>query len=226
MNLVLSQRLLLISLVVVAHLLLFIQWEGIPAPVETSVSVSLISVNTPSLPTMPPPKPSARPLATPKLASSPATPELASTPETQAAPSPSPPSITPPATPQAAPQIAVAAPQIAAPQIAAHNITPAPLPPDREPDYQAAYLNNPTPTYPKMATKMGWQGKVMVNVEVLTTGRAGQVSLQRSSGHEALDDAALQAVRTWRFLPARQNGQLVSKYFLIPIPFILKDHDE
>jgi len=95
--------------------------------------------------------------------------------------------------------------------------------PDSEPDFQAAYLHNPAPAYPMLARRMGWQGKVIVSVEVLSTGVAGQIKLQQSSGHEVLDDAALKAVRAWRFSAARQAGQLVNKWFLVPIPFILKE---
>lgn len=95
--------------------------------------------------------------------------------------------------------------------------------PDREPDFQAAYLNNPAPAYPMLARRMGWQGKVLVSVEVLVDGNAGQVRLQQSSGYVALDAAAMKAVKNWRFSPARQAGQLVDKWFLIPIPFVLKE---
>lgn len=95
--------------------------------------------------------------------------------------------------------------------------------PDREPDFQAAYLNNPAPAYPMLARRMGWQGKVLVSVEVLVDGSAGQVRLQQSSGYVALDAAAMKAVKNWRFSPARQAGQLVDKWFLIPIPFVLKE---
>jgi protein TonB len=98
--------------------------------------------------------------------------------------------------------------------------------PDREPDYKAAYLSNPKPSYPSVANRLGWQGTVVVNVEVLATGLAGQLSVQRSSGHAVLDDAALHAISQWRFVPARHNGQLITQHFLIPIPFVLKDSDE
>ena len=96
--------------------------------------------------------------------------------------------------------------------------------PDREPDYQAAYLNNPLPAYPMVARRMGWQGRVVLNVEVLESGLPGQVKLHQSSGRDVLDNAAMQAVRGWRFVAARQNGQAVAKSFLVPIPFILKEN--
>lgn len=95
--------------------------------------------------------------------------------------------------------------------------------PDREPDYHAAYLNNPKPPYPMAARRMGWQGKVVLDVEVLASGLPGQIMLHQSSGHEALDNAALNTVRSWRFMPARHNGEAVTRRFLVPIPFILKE---
>ena len=97
--------------------------------------------------------------------------------------------------------------------------------PDSEPDFQAAYLNNPLPGYPMVARRMGWQGKVVLNVEVLENGLPGQIKLHQSSGREVLDNAAIQAVRSWRFVAARQNGQIVAKWFLVPIPFILKESE-
>ena len=97
--------------------------------------------------------------------------------------------------------------------------------PDNEPDYLAAYLNNSAPTYPVVARRLGWQGKVLVSVEVLADGRAGQVKLQNSSGHPVLDDAAINAVKDWHFSPARHAGQPVDKWFLVPIPFVLKESE-
>lgn len=97
--------------------------------------------------------------------------------------------------------------------------------PSTEPDYLAAYLSNRPPSYPAVARRMGWQGKVLVSVEVLADGSAGQVKLQSSSGHPVLDEVALKAVRDWHFSPARHAGQPVDKWFLVPIPFILKESE-
>ncbi len=99
----------------------------------------------------------------------------------------------------------------------------APPTPDVEPDYQAAYLNNPLPQYPMVARRMGLQGKVVLNVEVLESGRCGEVSVAQSSGHEVLDNAALQTVKSWSFAPARQGGRAVTKWFKVPIVFSLRD---
>lgn len=110
-------------------------------------------------------------------------------------------------------------------QLQAPATSPGSLPPlpDREPDYRAAYLDNPPPAYPMVARRMGWQGRVVLNVEVLASGLPGQITLHQGSGHEVLDNAALQAVRGWRFVPAQQGGEAVTKWFLVPIPFVLQD---
>lgn len=96
--------------------------------------------------------------------------------------------------------------------------------PDTEPDYKASYLNNPSPTYPMVARRMGLQGRVVLNVEVLASGMCGEINIQKSSGYTMLDNAALQTVKSWRFVPARQGGHAVDKWFMIPIQFSLKDN--
>jgi protein TonB len=119
-------------------------------------------------------------------------------------------------TPDPSPPVESAPPQ-------PENVSPGLL--DREPDYQAAYLNNPLPGYPMVARRMGWQGKVVLEVEVLESGLPGQIRVHQSSGRDVLDNAAMQAVRGWRFVPARKNGQVVAKRFLVPIPFVLKESE-
>jgi protein TonB len=94
---------------------------------------------------------------------------------------------------------------------------------DTEPDYKADYLNNPRPPYPMVARRMGYHGKVVLDVEVLAEGKAGDVKLHQSSGYDILDNAALQTVKTWRFTPARRFGHAVTQRFLVPIKFSLED---
>lgn len=105
----------------------------------------------------------------------------------------------------------------------AQNATPpSPVVLDAEPDYRAEYLNNPKPPYPMVARRMGYHGKVVLDVEVLAEGKAGDVKLHQSSGYDILDNAALQTVKTWRFTPARRFGQVVTQRFLVPIKFSLE----
>lgn len=95
---------------------------------------------------------------------------------------------------------------------------------DSEPDYQARYLNNPRPAYPMVARRMGWQGRVILNVEVLSEGGCGAVNLYRGSGHEVLDNAAINTVKSWRFIPARHAGGAVTQWFKVPVNFSLEDN--
>lgn len=97
--------------------------------------------------------------------------------------------------------------------------------PDTEPEYRAAYLNNPRPDYPMVAQRMGWVGRVLLDVEVLSTGACGSVQVFSSSGHEILDKAAMNAVKSWQFVPARHEGRAVTQVFRIPVNFSLKDNE-
>lgn len=96
---------------------------------------------------------------------------------------------------------------------------------DSAPDYRASYLNNPRPSYPMAARRMGWEGRVVLNVEVLATGYCGDASVFRSSGHEVLDNAALRTVKGWRFVPASRAGHPVTQWFKVPIQFSLKENE-
>lgn len=96
---------------------------------------------------------------------------------------------------------------------------------DDEPDYRAEYLNNPRPPYPTTARQMGYQGTVLLNVEVLAEGRAGEVLIKTSSGYAILDKAALQTVKTWRFSPARRFGEAITMWFLVPVRFTLNGNN-
>jgi protein TonB len=88
---------------------------------------------------------------------------------------------------------------------------------------EARYLSNPRPDYPEEARQMRQQGVVLVNVEVDADGRAGEVSVSRSSGYPQLDEAAVRAVRRWRFEPARAGGLPVSSRVEVPVRFSLSE---
>ena len=85
----------------------------------------------------------------------------------------------------------------------------------------APRANNPAPSYPASARRRGQEGRVLLRVEVLTNGNVGSVALEKSSGIDSLDTAALDTVRRWRFRPARKNGQSVTATVQVPIRFAL-----
>lgn len=115
----------------------------------------------------------------------------------------------------------VEAPAPAAPEITA----PTPEPSSTAPIFNAAYLQNPQPSYPLSARRRGIEGKVLLRAEVRPDGVSNHVEVKKSSGWEMLDQAALQAVQNWRFVPARQGTQAVTAWVEIPIAFQLEnDH--
>jgi protein TonB len=88
-----------------------------------------------------------------------------------------------------------------------------------------AYGTNPPPPYPATARRRGWEGKVLLRVEVSASGSVRDVVIEKSSGYSCLDEAAQQAVYRWRFKPALQNGRPVPGQVKVPIHFNLKDAD-
>lgn len=89
------------------------------------------------------------------------------------------------------------------------------------PSSYAAYLDNPKPSYPRIAKLRGMEGTVKLRVKVGTDGRPVTVDLQQSSGFSALDHAAIKVVRHWRFEPARRGGIKVAGEAIVPIQFKL-----
>jgi protein TonB len=87
---------------------------------------------------------------------------------------------------------------------------------------RVAYGQNPLPPYPLVARRLGMEGVVLLAVLVAPDGRAAEVRLARSSGHQQLDDSAVRTVRErWRFIPARRDGAPVESRVTVPIRFRL-----
>lgn len=113
-------------------------------------------------------------------------------------------------------------PQPAAPaHVDASPAPPAPPAPVTPPDFSAAQLNNPGPRYPYASRRNREEGTVMLKVLVTPDGLAGEVKINQSSGFERLDAAAIQTIRKWRFVPARQAGKAIAAWVLVPIDFYL-----
>jgi protein TonB len=90
-----------------------------------------------------------------------------------------------------------------------------------EASFDAAYLNNPAPAYPLISRRQGEFGKVLLLVQVTPHGTAAQVEIKQSCGFPRLDEAALEAVRKWHFVPARQGDVAVAASVVVPLSFKL-----
>ncbi len=88
------------------------------------------------------------------------------------------------------------------------------------------YADNPKPAYPAIALRQGLQGQVMLRVQVTEDGIGETVIIERSSGYEILDESAVEAVKQWRFNPAKRGDVAIASSVIVPIVFILEDRDQ
>ncbi len=100
--------------------------------------------------------------------------------------------------------------------------TPPKEEPIEQPRFNADYLDNPAPAYPPLSRKLREEGRVLLRVRVDASGHPAQVTLHESSGYPRLDERASDTVRRWKFQPARQGGQPVEAWVIVPIQFSLK----
>ena len=184
------------------------------APVRealTSAAPIMVSLIAPKVdaekPKVEPPKPKLEPLKKKPVAPLVVAPAEAPSPIVAPAPPPEP--------PQPVEEAAPAVPATPAPVVVA-------APPIIPPNFNADYLHNPPPAYPPAARRLGEQGRVVLRVLVSADGQPEQVEVRSSSGSSRLDTAALDTVRRWKFVPAKQGDRPVAAWVLVPISFRLE----
>lgn len=87
----------------------------------------------------------------------------------------------------------------------------------------ARYRDTPRPEYPESARRRGREGRVLLRVLVDDQGRTKRVEINRSSGSDALDRAAAEAIKHWRFHPAHHGDKSIESWLRVPIEFRLDD---
>ncbi|WP_174274320.1 energy transducer TonB [Sphingomonas bacterium] len=198
----------LILIVIAAHLaaiFALVQFDVVRiTPKRPPLVVRLVPLDTPPPPKIaPPPQKEVVKLQTPIIAP----PAIVPPPVTLA-----PPVLSAPVAVKAAPVATTSAP--AAPVVA----QAAPIMP---PDASAANLGNVAPRYPVESRRSHEEGTVRLRVLISPEGRVEEVAVAKSSGFDRLDDAALDAVRKWRFRPGTQAGTPVEAVGFLSIPFKL-----
>ena len=78
----------------------------------------------------------------------------------------------------------------------------------------------PDPEYSDEARKAKFQGTVVLWLIVTPDGRTHDIRVVRTAGL-GLDEKAIEAVRTWRFEPARKDGQPVAVQISVEVSFRL-----
>ena len=172
-----------------------------PAAVRMDVRTLELPPPEPPKPVVDPPKPQRPAIRRPESVTPP--PVLTAVPSADPAPATA--FAVPPQPPAAAP--APPAPE------------PAPLTAAR---FDADYLQNPPPAYPALSRRLREEGTVLLLVRVSAGGNAENVQIKQSSGFPRLDEAALGAVRQWRFVPARRGTEPIAASVVVPITFRLE----
>ena len=80
---------------------------------------------------------------------------------------------------------------------------------------------NPKPIYPKIAIRRGIEGDVSLRVMLTASGVVSSVTVEKPSGSELLDAAAVSAVKQWQFNPAMHQGEPAASVTTVPIEFKL-----
>jgi protein TonB len=86
---------------------------------------------------------------------------------------------------------------------------------------QMQVTNRVEPVYPPASRRMGEEGTGTFRVLVDERGRPTEVEVLQSSGFARLDQAALDAIKRWRFKPAVRDGQPVPSWTRVSVKFQL-----
>jgi protein TonB len=103
--------------------------------------------------------------------------------------------------------------------VARERRVPPPVP-QVETEASAVEIYNPPPDYPPQARRRGLEGEALVEIAVLPDGACGGARVLECSGSSLFGEAALAAVRAWRYKPAVRNGQAVAA--VVPVRFVFR----
>lgn len=88
--------------------------------------------------------------------------------------------------------------------------------------YQIGSASNPKPYYPAIARKRGWEGDVVLGVNVAADGSIDSLIIIKGATYSALTHAAWETVKEeWSFKAAIKEGQAIASYIEVPISFRL-----
>jgi protein TonB len=86
---------------------------------------------------------------------------------------------------------------------------------------QLKTTNRVEPVYPPTSRRLGEEGTTRLRVMVDESGRPRDVQVLTSSGFARLDQAAIEAVKRWRFVAATDGTRSVSTWTQVAITFKL-----
>jgi protein TonB len=86
-------------------------------------------------------------------------------------------------------------------------------------DSQPQVIGRVNPAYPYAARQKNLEGVVIVRFLVDVEGKVTRASVVQANPTQIFDQAALEAVRKWRFAPAQLDGEKVATWMSVPIRF-------
>lgn len=75
------------------------------------------------------------------------------------------------------------------------------------------------PSYPSDALKKGIEGWVELAFTVMPNGSVDEIEVRNASPADTFDDAAVKAIRQWRFEPVMRNGKAVPQRAMVRLRF-------
>lgn len=86
-----------------------------------------------------------------------------------------------------------------------------------------AFIAGSRPAYPQAARKARWEGAVVVRIFIEADGTVTAAAVKAGSGYDILDEAAVQAVKKWRYAPAKEGGVPIASLHDVRVRFSLDE---
>lgn len=86
---------------------------------------------------------------------------------------------------------------------------------------EAKILQAPPPSYPIDVKRAGIEGEVILNLEIDANGQVTNANINKGSGNELLDAAAVEGVKNYLYKPAERDGVKVESTKLTRVKFVL-----
>ncbi len=84
-------------------------------------------------------------------------------------------------------------------------------------------IAQPVPVYPAESLKSREDGITVLKVLVGASGEVKEIAVEKSSKHKNLDQAALEGVKQWKFIPKQADGVTVEDWVSVTICFSGKE---
>ncbi len=91
------------------------------------------------------------------------------------------------------------------------------------PDVLPSEVHSPFPAYPPELLARRIQATVVLRLRIAADGTVAEATVHKTSGYEAMDQAALAGVKSWKFKPAQKNGKQVETIVRKPFTFEIRE---